>query len=293
MAVPAATPNSELRAVPEDFTKLRLAPGFLLALSVLDDTDFAGNFRVDEQGNIALPVLGELHVDGETVFQVRNTIRNMLVKEKILNDPQVSLTILEYTAPEVTILGEVAGPGRYPLLVPTKLVDVLALAGGPSLIAGNEVQISSRNPTGSSVLVHYSRSADPKSVDEVLVRPGDTIQVKRAGIVYVLGAVTRPGGYVMQEDGRLNVLQAISLANGTSTVASTKTIYIIRRNPDGGEVYMAVAYKKLTQGKVSDLPLRAADILFVPTSGTKSVLINGQGILAAAASASIYTAAVY
>jgi polysaccharide export outer membrane protein len=283
---------SGLRAVPEGFAKLKLAPGFLLRLNVLDDPDFAGEFRVDEEGDITLPNLGVVHVAGETTSEARNQIKKSLMAGQILNDPQVILSVQEYTAPEVTITGEVTNPGKYPLLVPRKLVDVLALAGGPTLIAGNEVQITRGNAAAESIVVHYSRKSDPKEIETVTVHPGDTILVKRAGIVYVLGAVTRPGGYVMQEEGTLNVLQAISLANGTSTIASTKTIHILRRNEDGTGVDMAIAYKKISEGKQADVQLHATDVLYVPTSGVKSAVFNWQSLLAATASASIYAAAV-
>src|SRR5580698_3263030 len=131
-----------LTMVPEDFAKLALAPGFLLSLNVLDDADMAGPFRIDQNGDIDVPVLGTIHVGGETVSQARVQIRKKLLDDQILKDPQVNLAVLEYTAPEVTIVGEVATPGKYPLLAPRTLVDVLALAGGTTMAAGNEIQIT-------------------------------------------------------------------------------------------------------------------------------------------------------
>jgi polysaccharide export outer membrane protein len=94
--------NSGLLVVPADFSQLKLAPGFLLSLNVLDDSDFAGTFRVDEQGDIFLPVLGKLHVADETVAEIRGQIRRKLLDDRILKDPQVDLSIQEYTAPQVT-----------------------------------------------------------------------------------------------------------------------------------------------------------------------------------------------
>ncbi len=290
---PVVAPSSELRVVPEDFAKLKLAPGFLLRLTVLDDSDFNGNFRIDEEGDIAVPVIGVVHVAGETAADARNEIRQKLLDGRILKDPQVMLTVQEYTAPAVTIIGEVSSPGKYPLLVPRKLVDVLAMAGGPTLLAGNEVQLTHSGAEARSTLVHYSRTANPALVQDVLVQPGDTVQVKRAGVVYVLGAVNRPGGYVMQEEGTLNILQAIALANGTNPTASTGKIYLIRRNPDGTEVNMEVAYKDISRGKRSDMQLHATDILFVPTSKLKSTLINTQGVMASAAGAGIYAVVLH
>ena len=289
----AATRNSGLAAVPADFAQLKLAPGFLLSLNVLDDPDFVGAFRIDQQGDIALPVLGTIHVAGETVSEARVNIQKMLLEGKILKDPQVDLSILEYSAPEVTIIGEVATPGKYPLLVPRKLVDVLAIAGGTTLLAGNEVQITRGSADTEPVFVHFSKATNPKAVEDVLVQPGDTVQVKRAGIVYVLGAVTRPGGYVMQEEGTLTVLQAISLANGTTLPASTGSAHLLRRNADGTGVDIALPLDKISHGKAADIQLHATDVLYVPTSKIKSTFINGQSIMAGAASAAIYATVIY
>jgi polysaccharide export outer membrane protein len=282
-----------LGAVPEDFAKMKLAPGFMMGLNVLDDPDFSSSFRIDEQGNIEVPVLGTIHVAGETVSEARLQIRKKLLEGKILKDPQVELTVLEYTESEVTVIGEVISPGKHRLLSQEKLVDVLALAGGPTIAAGNQIQITRGTEGSEPVLVHYSKATDPKAVDDVIVYPGDTVQVKRAGIVYVLGAVNRPGGFVMQEDGTLNVLQAISLAYGTNLLASTRTFYLLRRNPDGTVAYIALPYKKITNGKSADVQLHAADILYVPTSKLKVIYTNLQGVIQSAATSSIYVAELH
>jgi polysaccharide export outer membrane protein len=288
-----AQPAPELRNIPEDIAGLKLAPGFLLSLNVLDDSDFSGNYRVNERGEIEVPVLGRLHVAGKTTTEVVEQIRKQLLSQQILKDPQVTLTLIEYSAADINILGEVTSPGKYPLLVPRNLIDVLALAGGTTLLAGNQISITRVGKSEEPVTVSYSRGSDPKTIEKVVVHPGDTVQVKRAGIVYVLGAVTRPGGYVMQEEGTLSVLQAVSLANGTTPAASTKKIYLLHRNPDGTGVDMQLLYKGMTQGKYSDVQLRATDVLFVPTSTLKSIFINSQNILSAAASASIYAGTVH
>ncbi|MGA8731649.1 MAG: polysaccharide biosynthesis/export family protein, partial [Terracidiphilus sp.] len=148
--------SSGLGIVPEDFARLKLAPGFLVELKVLDDSDFQGNFRVNQDGDIALPILGTLHVAGETASEARDQIRKRLLSGEILKDPQVDLNVLEYTAPQVTIIGEVGTPGKYPLLVPRNLIDVLALAGGPTVLAGNEVSIMRGSGDAKPLLIHYS-----------------------------------------------------------------------------------------------------------------------------------------
>jgi polysaccharide biosynthesis/export protein len=285
--------NSELTVVPPDFAELKLAPGFLLALDVLDDTDFEGSFRVDQQGDLALPILGNVHVGGETASEARVQIEQRLVHDGILKNPQVNLTVVEYTAPEVTIIGEVTAPGRYPLLAPRSLTDVLALAGGLTITAGDEIRVTHAGANAKTDQIRFSKATSPGAVQDTIVHPGDTVQVMRAGIVYVLGAVNKPGGYVMEEDGTLTVLQALSLANGTTISASVGTIYLLRRDADGSSVRLELPLNKMQRGKTADLRLRATDILYVPNSKLKTAFTSTQGILAAATSASIYATAVY
>jgi protein involved in polysaccharide export with SLBB domain len=89
------------------------------------------------------------------------------------------------------------------------------------------------------------------------------------------------------------VLQAVSLANGTTLSASLGTVYLLRRNPDGTEVDIKLPYGKISHGKSAEVQLRATDVLYVPTSKIKSAFINGQSIIATAASASIYATVIY
>jgi polysaccharide export outer membrane protein len=279
--------------VPAHFAQLKLGQGFLLSLNVLDDSDFTGTFRVDGSGDIFLPVLGSIHVAGETVPEARGAIAKELLDRGILREPQVELNILEYMAPQVTILGAVASPGVFPLLVPEGLGDVLALAGDTTILAGDRIEITPPNREGEPKTVHYSKGMDTKQLNSFVVQPGDTIQVTLAGVVYVLGGVTRPGGYIMQENGNLSVLQAISIAGGTAVTASIKSIYIMRKKPDNTTVWLALPYRKMTEGKVADVQLHVNDVVFVPTSRLKSAFLSSESILSAVTSASIYAGVIY
>jgi polysaccharide export outer membrane protein len=285
--------HQDLGVVPPHFAELKLAQGFLLNLNVLDDPDFTGAFRVDGAGNIGLPVLGSMHVAGKTVPQLREEIARSLLERGILKDPQVELDVVEYTAPEVTILGAVSTPGVFPLLSPEGLGEVLALAGDTTILAGNKIQITDPNGGSEPKTVHYSRGMDTSLLNSIIVRPGDTVQVTQAGCVYVLGGVNRPGGYVMQENGSLSVLQAVSIAGGTSITASIKFIYVMRKSSDNATVWLQFPYKKMTQGKVADVRLERDDVIYVPISGVKSAFISSEGVLAAVSSASIYSGVIH
>ena len=279
--------------VPPHFAQLKLAQGFLLSLNVLDDPDFTGAFRVDEAGNIQLPELGSIHVAGSTVTDAREEITKDLLQKGILKDPQVELNVVEYTAPQVTVLGAVASPGVYPMLAPEGLGNVLALAGDTTILAGDRIDVTAPGDSSKAQAVHYSKGMDTKLLNSVIIQPGDTVNVQRAGIVYVLGGVNRPGGYVMQESGNLSVLQAIAVAGGTGVTASIKSVYIMHRNQDNTTAWFEVPYKKMTEGKVADVQVHTNDVVFVPTSRLKNTLVNTQSILAATASASIYAGVIY
>ena len=285
--------SSELTVVPPDFADLKLAPGFLVSLDVLDDPDFAGSFRVDQQGDLALPILGSLHVSGETASEARVQIQQRLVNDGILKSPQVNLTVMEYTAPEVTIIGEVNAPGRYPLLAPRSLTDVLALAGGLTVAAGDEIRVTHPGANAKTDEIHFSKATSPGVAEDMIVHPGDTVQVMRTGIVYVLGAVNRPGGYIMREDGTMTVLQAISSANGTVLSASVGKIFVLHREPGGTAIRIELPLGRMQRGKFADMQLHSADIVYVPNSKVKSALTSSQSILASATSATIYATAVY
>jgi len=121
-----------------------------------------------------------------------------------------------------------------------------------------------------------------------MVHDGDTVIVPRAGIVYVLGAVTRPGGYMMQEDGKLDVIQAISLALGTTLQAKTTEIRVIRRKPDGTFTEFSTSYKAITGGQVTPLQLQPQDIVYVPMSKLKIMAVNGMSLIEQAAVSTVY-----
>ena len=150
-------PSSELGAVPEDFAQFKLAPGFLVGLKVLDDSDFEGTFASISRAH-CLTCSRHCSRRGRNRLGSKRTNQESARGGTDYERSAGYLNVIEYTAPQVTIIGEVGSPGKYPLLVPRKLVDVLALAGGPSVLAGNEVQIIPGNEGAKPALVHYSRN---------------------------------------------------------------------------------------------------------------------------------------
>jgi polysaccharide export outer membrane protein len=94
--------------------------------------------------------------------------------------------------------------------------------------------------------------------------------VRRADVIYVVGDVNRPSGFLMDNGGKLSVLQAIALAGGTTNTAKLSGARIIRKSPQGVNE-IPVSLKKMLQAKTGDVPLQANDILFVPASARKII----------------------
>jgi polysaccharide export outer membrane protein len=124
------------------------------------------------------------------------------------------------------------------------------------------------------------------AASNVALQPGDTVVVPKAGIVYVLGEVTRPGGYVLNSTGGITVLQVVAVAGGPTHVASAGKTRLLRRTGNGFQE-QRIDLKKLLRGKAPDVSVRDEDILFIPISGVKSAL-NASTLIATVGTAAIY-----
>src|ERR1700737_721392 len=172
----------------------------------------------------------------------------------------------------------------------TALLQVLSQAGGVSDDAGSTVIVTrppslltgSEGPDGAKVLSEpqtYTISLSDllesgNSTFNIPVLGGDVVSVPRAGIIYVVGAVIRPGGFLMQNDrDRMPPLKILSLAGGTTGSAKAKEAVILRKNSDTGKRdEVPVDLKKVMQLKTEDVMLQSSDILFVPDSSGKRAL---------------------
>ena len=282
---------SPLQPIPEGFEKLRLAPGFLLQMDVFGVPEMSTQLRLDEKGDVTVPLVGSVHIQGMTVPEAQLIIAKTLSDQEMLKNPQVTLNVIQFSAQNVTVLGEVQAPGRVQVLASVPLGNVLALVGGETVAAGNDIEIQHYDDKGalSSRHIEYSQGKDPGPLQSTLVDPGDTVLVHRAGIIYVLGAVNRPGGYLMVNGGTLSAVQAVSLAGGTTLQASNRWAVIVRRQGDG-LVKIKVPLGKMEEGNATPIQLQYNDALFVPTSGWKVALINGSSVLSATAAAAVYKA---
>jgi polysaccharide export outer membrane protein len=274
--------------VPKDFSELRIEPGDLLSINVYDASEFNSSYRVDPAGEITIPLCGKVSVRGLTLPEAATRIEAALKDGQILVHPQVNVDVVQYAGQYVNVLGEVGVPGRVALITPTSLGEILAQVGGVTALAGSHITIRhGADDAAQEEEVTYLRSQSNQKAASTLVRPGDTVLVPRAGIIYVLGAVARPGGYVMQEDGKLNVAEALALSGGTVIQANTAGLRVIRRNPDGTVLDFPLSYDAIAKGTQTPLLLQAQDIVYVPMSKVKATFTSATGLISAAANAAI------
>lgn len=285
-----ATENG-LLPLPEGFEKLHLSPGYLLQMDIYDVPEMSTELRIDAKGAVAVPLAGNVQVDGDTVSEAQAAIAKVLIEKKILKDPQVTINVLQYPSKFVSVLGEVLIPGRIQMLAPEPLEDVIALAGGETVAASNDVEIQRLDKNGEVTTEHvvYVQGDNASAAQKAQVHPGDTVLVHRAGVIYILGAVYRPGGYLMVNGGSLSVIQAVSLAGGTTLQAAAKWAVIVRKQGDG-YVQFKVPLAAMETGGAAPVQLQVNDALYVPVSSWKAVVVNGSNVLSAATSAAIFRA---
>lgn len=266
-------------------TALVLGPGDEVEVAVYGAPDLSGHSHVSADGNISMPLIGYVRVAGLSSSEAEAAIEAKLRQDNVVNDPQVSVYVRDYGSSGISVAGEVAKPGFYSALGPHRLFDVLQEAGGTTDKAANEVVISHRGQKDATTL-SISKNPAEMAASNVDLKPGDTVVIPKAGIVYVLGEVTRPGGYVLNSTGGVTVLQVVAVAGGPTHVASAGKTRLLRRTGNGFQE-QPIDLKKLLRGKTHDVSVRNDDILFVPSSTIKEAL-NAGALVAAASTAAIY-----
>jgi polysaccharide biosynthesis/export protein len=273
---------------PAQNESLLIGPGDLLHLQVYDTPEMEQRARVTDAGNIPFSFLGSVAVSGLTPEQAAKQIEHRLVAAGVMLHPQVTVRVDVYATQNASVMGQVQKPGVYEIDTSRKVVEVLALAGGLTDIADRHITIQRFGPAKQKVEYYYSNAAAAALSDDPMVYPGDTVIVPKAAVVYVLGDVSKPGGYpISTNNSRMTVLQAIALAGYANHTAAIGKSKLVRETATGvQETDLEVS--AMQKGKKPDVALLPDDVVYIPFSFMRNIGINGQGILASAASAAIY-----
>ena len=281
---PPPTPN--IPASPLD--QIRISGGDLLNISVYGVPELQQDVRVNNGGDVYLPLVGYVQLGGLSLDQAQTVIENRLREGEFVNSPHVTVFLKDFVNQSATVTGEVMRPGVYPILGSRRLLEVLAAAGGPSQRAGKTMTITHRDHPDEPLKLNLPTdlAKDPQNNIEVL--PGDTIVVNRAGLVYVVGEVQRPSGLVMDNNERMTVMQAIALVGGPTSVASMNSAKLIRTTGSGREE-QPLQLTKMLATKQPDIELKPDDIIFVPASfGKKAAKRSIESALSVTQSLAIY-----
>jgi polysaccharide export outer membrane protein len=305
----------------------QIGPDDLLAITIFEAPEMNRTLRVSSNGDISMELLGTLKAAGLTPRELELVLQELL-RRSYMKDPHVGVFVQELQSHPVSVVGAVKNPGVFQVRGSKTVIELLSMAEGLADDAGDTVWImrgggftgaeglelqretgagalpaGRESNTGASVpqaaqdgkgeivkvnLRDLLESADPAL--NVSVYPGDIVKVTRAGIVYVVGEVQRPGGFVLTNSENISVLQALALAQGLTRTSAKSQARIIRTDPGTGKrTEIPMDLGKILASKAPDLPLQPKDIVFIPNSAAKSAFYHGTTtILSAAAGAAIY-----
>jgi len=295
----AAKPAATLGHEAADYT---VSPEDVVDVFVIDVPEVSRSYRISSNGFLTLPLLPEpIAAAGLPLNQLSRLIAARFREAGMLNNAQVTVSLKETRLHSVIISGSVKKPQAYPVYGPTKLIDLLTQAGGLADDAGSEAIVTrgqqglqsaeqESNPSADAdpIPKEQSFTLDIKKLVEtgedkanIVLYPGDRVMVQRAPLIYVLGAVNRPGGYALHDPReQVTVLKALAMAGDTTSVAKRKRITILRMDPaapEGKRQEIPVNIKGMLNGQLPDIKLRTEDILYVPESASLKAMRQAVG----------------
>src|ERR1700689_1558197 len=301
----------------------RIGSHDLLEINVFEAPDLNRSLRVSASGEISMPLLGAIQSTGLTARELEGVIEIKL--RQYMKDPHVGVFVTTVESHPVSVVGAVKKPGVFQVRGTKTVLEMLSMAEGLSDDAGDEVLVmrgaglhfgsdsnggsanpdvtASPAPQSPSQTQMPSGAADDLSYNDtikinlkdllesgdqrfnVAVYPGDIVKVTRGGIIYVIGDVKKPGGFVLKTDQNMSVLKAIALAEGLNATAAKSRTKIIRTDEKTGQRFeFPIDLGKVLAGKTPDTPLKPADIVFIPNSSGKTILYKGSEAAVATAS---------
>jgi len=273
--IPSAT------AAPPEY---RVGMGDVLGISVYDMPELGRTAVVGSKGTLLLSYFPQpLEVTGKTAQGIGQEVASELKRLQVLLDPQVSVTVLRVESKPVVVGGDVRNPHVLQEMRPLTLLEALMLVGGPGDNAGNSVLVTRADGTGSAIsydlpLSKVLSGTDPNS--NILIKPGDTIQVLPDQKVFVAGAIKSPGAFPLGRGQRLTVSTLMALSGGWEADANPAKAVIVRQGTNGQRQTVPVNLPKIMARKQHDVALEPNDLLYVPGSTGKKVslaVIKGVG----------------
>jgi len=254
----AAAAFASFAAAQDTQPEYRLGDGDTIRIIVYQNPDLTLETRVSENGTITFPLIGVVKIGGLTLPAAGQTIAKRLQAGNFIKQPQVNILLLQNRGNQVSVLGRVGRPGRFPLeTFNTRLSEMLAIAGG---IAGDGADVA---------IVSGTRDGKPfrKEVDivgmlldnqpenDLVVAGGDVIYVPRQPMFYIYGEVQRPGSYRLER--KMTIRQALVQGGGPTIRGTERNLGVYRRGADGRVALMTLDFNE---------PVRPDDVFYVRES---------------------------
>jgi polysaccharide export outer membrane protein len=217
--------------------ELLLGPGDVVKISVYNNPDLTTETRVSASGFITFPLVGQVAVSGLPTAAAEKKLAQLLVSGGFVKNPQVNMIVTVLQSQQVSVLGQVGRPGRYPLDGSRSVLDVLALAGGVSADGGDTV---TKDVIDVAELV---RTSNMKS--DLDLSGNDVVYVERAPRFYIYGEVQRPGMFRIERS--MTVLQALASGGGLTPRGTERGLRIKRRDAEGKLQILEAKYDDLVQ----------------------------------------------
>ena len=213
-----------------DSSDYKLGSDDLLKVNVFDHPELSVDARVSKSGNITYPLLGELRVLGLSTRDLEQLLAQRLDQGGYVHRAQVSVLITDYQSQKIAVMGQVTKPGQYALTTTSKVLDLLAQAGGPvNGAAADQATLVRQDGSKIQIDLHALFEGDP--AQNPSVSAGDSIYVPRAPFFYIYGEVQRPGAYRLER--QMTVAQAISAGGGLTPKGSLHWMKVKRREAGG------------------------------------------------------------
>lgn len=262
--------------------KYRIGSGDVLSVSIYGRPQLSRDaLRVDGNGTIRLPLIeDEVKAACKTESELAQEIAERYLK--YLKNPRVEVYVKEFNSKPVAIMGAVTKPGQFQVKRPIRLLELLALAGGPTDKAGEEIIVSRAERAavcGNTDVVNTNENfafvlksvVSGESNANPYINPGEVVTIKEAEQVYVVGNVLRPTGLLLKK--QVTITQAIAMAGGLLPDTKKENVRLIRRSAsDDTKQIILVNLKAIEKQQAADVTLQPDDIIDVPVNGSKRAL---------------------
>lgn len=266
VAIPAST--ASLPAQP-------LGVSDVINVSVFGVSELSAQMRIAADGTVRPKLLAPIKVAGLGIPEIESTIAKAYIDGGLLNEPYVTVSVVEYQSHPVTVSGAVTLPLTFQATRKYTLIDALNRAGGPTKDAGKDILVIRTEPGEDGKTATFTRRFSLRALLEdndpaanIELSGGEEIRVLQADKVTIVGNIKSPGLYPVPQRGDMTVFQILALSGGTMPYYQ-KQAYIYRREASGDRNEITVPLQKILDRKAEDIKLEANDILYVPDSRKK------------------------